>query len=379
MRFLLLFIIISCSVQKPLKFKYHSSKRYLASLTREDVNVAKIVGELKQSKIIPTGMDSTYLFVKLYDKEGNLLLNVDPSDLTLSTNVDIEAKPFTLKQGIYKAEILPRVKSKNIRMRVDWQEKILGPEIVLDTTLAPLKDELQLNKEIHFQTVGIGFEQSFSTPTDGFSFENIGDNKIVNTKKHPNSQRSFNFEYPEQARQNIAFQVDDASTEILSDTLHSMFWLFPRKQVPVVEQLSGTIDVTLPNGEKMIFSKESKEIVGGVFTEGPVDVSSDAEKRVYPALRYQGRGVLLRINGRGQSPQLGQDDDLTHNKIDLEYGMIGSEEVLIINGKTGQRCRKPKSDFWEPIDVNPIIFKFATDEEFDTYLRSHCGFGLPKF
>ncbi len=379
MRFLMFLVIISCSVQKPLKFKYHSSKRYLASLTREDVSVAKIAGELKQSKIIPTGMDSTYLYVKLYDKDGNLLTDVDPSDLTLSTNVDIEAKPFTLKQGIYKAEILPRVKSKNIRMRVDWQEKILGPEIVLTTTLAPVKDELELDKEIHFQSVGIGFGQSSSVPTDGFSFENIGDNRIVNSKKYPNSHRAFNFDYPEQARQNIAFEVDDAPNATVSHTLHSMFWLFPRKQIPVVEQLSGTMDVTLPTGEKMIFSKESKEIVGGVFSEGPLDVSQDKKKRIYPALKYHGRGVLLRVNARGQSPQLGQYDDLSQNKIDLEHGMTGSEDVLIINGQTGQRCRKPKSDFWEPIDVSPIVFRFATDEEFDLYLRNNCGFGLPKF
>jgi len=150
---------------------------------------------------------------------------------------------------------------------------------------------------------------------------------------------------------------------------------FPRKNMPIFEELSGTINVTLPTGEKIIFQKESKEIVDGVFVEGPVDVSPDRFKRHYPDLKYTGKGVVLRANARGQSPQIGQYEN---TKIDMDYGMRGSFDVLIINGTTGQKCRRPKSDFWEPIDVNPIEFKFSTDEEFDQYLKKNCGFTLPK-
>ena len=81
------------------------------------------------------------------------------------------------------------------------------------------------------------------------------------------------------------------------------------------------------------------------------------------------------MNARGQSPQLGDSDE---EKIDLEYGLKGSSEVLIMNGLTGERCRRPKADFWEPIDVSPIEFKFPTDAAFDEYLKRNCGFGLPK-
>jgi hypothetical protein len=158
--------------------------------------------------------------------------------------------------------------------------------------------------------------------------------------------------------------------------MHTLFRLFPRKQFPIVEQLSGTIDVTLPTGEKMIFRKDSKEIVDGVFQEGPLDLSSDRFKRQYADLRYTGRGVVLRANARGQSPQLGQFEKA---QIDMEFGLRGSADVLIINGSTGQRCRRPKIDFWDTIDVSPIEFKFPTDEGFDLYLKKNCGFGLPKF
>src|SRR5690606_16217732 len=99
------------------------------------------------------------------------------------------------------------------------------------------------------------------TATDGFSFENLGDNGIVDTQKHRDSSRSFNFDYLEQARQNLALQVDDSPNSTVSHTMHSIFMFFPRKQLPVVEQLEETLEVTLPNGEQMIFSKESKEII----------------------------------------------------------------------------------------------------------------------
>lgn len=380
MRFLILLLMFGCA-QAPLKYKYSSYKRYLASLTRDDLVVAKIEGEVKDQVLFASGMDSTFVVVKLYDADGNILTDVDPSDLTLSSSVDIEAKPFVMKQGIYKAQILPRVKSKSAVMRVDWQEKVMSNEIALKTTIAPLKNDLAPLNHEYFESKSvdeINVTRGSATPenkTDGFSFENLGDNRIVDHRRHPNSQREFSFEYLEQARQNLVMQIDDAPNGTVSHTMHSVFMFFPRKNMFLVEQLTGTIDVTLPTGEKMSFQKDSKEIVDGVFTEGPVDVSADRFKRQYADLKYQGKGVVLRVNARGQSPELGQFENV---KIDMEYGLKGSAEVLIMNGTTGQKCRRPKADFWEPIDVSPIEFKFPSDEEFDSYLKKNCGFGLPK-
>jgi hypothetical protein len=213
-------------------------------------------------------------------------------------------------------------------------------------------------------------------PTDGFQFENSGNNRIVDSSKQPERQREFEFSYPEQARQNLEMWFRDYPSDFDSHSLHSIFMVFPRKQLFLIEELTGTLDVTLPTGEKMIFRKDTKEVVGGVFLEGPMDkFEKERNKRTYADLKYQGKGVILRANARGQMPQQGQYET---NKIDLEYGNTGSVDALIINGTTGQRCRRPKIDFWEPIDVSPIEFKFPTDEEFDAYLKKHCGFGLPK-
>jgi hypothetical protein len=379
MRLFLLLLIIGCSSSTPLKFKFNSSKAYLASLTDESVHVARIELSFKDSTVFASGLDSTTLVAKLFDRDGAILTNVDPSDLTLSCSQDIEAMPFSLKQGIYKTSLLPRVKSPDIRMQVDWKNKIRSHVVVLKSTTAPMKDGLKpfhheyLEAKAHGEVM-VGRGSRFpASGSEEFSFVNVGSNKIV---KRSSTSRTFNFEYPEHARQNIAMQIDDAPNETISHTMHSIFMVFPRNQLPVLEQLKKTMEVTLSNGEKMIFDKDSKEIIGGVFQEGPLDEMAERTKRSYPDLKYVGRGVILRVNARGQSPQLSEYEK---EKIDLEFGNKGSAEVLIINGTTGQKCRRPKIDFWETLDVAPIEFKFATDEAFEIYLQNNCGFGLPKF
>jgi len=356
-----LILLQACTSVRPLKYKYTSSKRYLASMTAEDVKVARIEISFRDPVMLATGMDATQMRVQLFDRSGNELLNVDPNDLTLSTNVDIEAKPFSLKQGVYKTEILPRVKSPSITMRVDWQGKILSKEAVLKMQVQPLKNELApvINEFIVTNSLGeidvARGSGAMENTSESFSIDNMGDNRIVNTSQNPAASRNYNFEYPEHARQNLQLMIDDAPTATYSENLHSLIMVFPRKQVWTVEQLSGTLSVTIPTGEKMIFSKNSKEIVDGVFVEGPV------RKKTYPDLRYTGQGIFLRANGKGMSPQLDSSDS-----------------VFILNGSTGQKCQRPKEDFWEQIDVAPIEFKFPTDEEFDQYLKINCGFGIPK-
>ena len=257
MRLLLLLLLISCST--PLKYKYSHGQRFLASSPQADVKVARIEASLKDPLIFASGMDATFVIVKLFDADDNLLTNIDPYDLTVSASEDVSAKPFALKQGVYKAALLPSVKSPDIRLQVEWKEAIKSNILILQTTIAPLKDEMTpLHHEFsegrsHGElNIGRG-SASPEASTEEFSLVNVGDNSIVS---RPDSSRSFSFEYPEQARQNLALQVDDSPNDTVSHTMHSVFMFFPRKQLPVVEQLEATIDVTLPTGEKIIFQKE---------------------------------------------------------------------------------------------------------------------------
>lgn len=364
---------------KVLKYKYSQPNREPASKLEDKHKLERIQIELKDPVIFASGMDSTFLMVRLFNPNNEIITTIDPSELTLFSSEDMKAKPFVLKQGVYKAEILPKVKSKNIHLRVDWLERIFSDQVILKTTRSPMKQELAPLVHDFFQSKSIGEVNAIrgsltpETGTDGFLFQNLGDNIIVKSEKFPHPMRSFTFNYPEQAGQNLMLEVDDFLNSN-SQTKHSIFMFFPRKYIPIVEQLSGTLNVTLPNGEKMIFSKNSKEITDGVFLEGPVDTSSNLNAGHFPNLRYQGKGVILRANAIGHSPQL---EEFEKDKIDLEFGLNGSADVLLINGLTGSRCRRPKSDFWDKIDVSPIVFKFSSDKKLDAYLKKHCGFGIP--
>jgi hypothetical protein len=148
---------------------------------------------------------------------------------------------------------------------------------------------------------------------------------------------------------------------------------FPRLFLPFAEFSNGDVKVTIPTGEEILFA-ETGEIRDGIFEEGPVDIGPDRFKRHYADLKYMGKGIVLRANARGQMPQQGQFETA---KIDMEYGVKNSSEVLIINGTTGQRCRRPKIDFWSSEDVSPILFKFSSDRDFEQYLKEKCGFGIP--
>lgn len=379
MRILLLLFLVGCSTPSQLKYKFNTSKAYLASLTDESVEVGRIEVSFKDPVVFASGMDSTYMIAKLFDKDGALLTDVDPSDLTLSCSQDIEAKPFVFRQGIYRSDLLPRVKSPSIRMQVDWKSKVRSSVVTLKSTTSPMKDSLQpfnhefIEAKAHGEVM-VGRGSRFpASGSEEFSFVNVGNNRIV---KRSNNSRTFHFEYPEHARQNIAMEIDDAPNAKVSHTMHSYFMVFPRTQLPVLEQLEGTMVVTLANGEKLTFDKETKEIIDGVYEEGPLDTNANFAERSYPDLKYTGRGISLRVNARGQSPQLSQTEK---EQIDKSFGNKGSKDVLIINGITKQRCVRPKSDFWDAIDVSPIEFKFSTDEAFDVYLQNNCGFGLPKF
>jgi hypothetical protein len=382
MRGLWILLLLSCSSSPPLTFKIQSASRSVASNGAEKTEVprvARIQAKFNSPRIFSSGLDSAQLEVKLFDSQGNPLTQIDPAELYLSASHELEALPFTVKQGIYKTSILPRPKSKLIYIQVEWKNKIKGPILTLDASVFPLREKLRpqnqdyLESRTHGEIMVRRGNRTPSSMSEEFSFINVGINQIVSKTL---ASRSFHFEYPEQARQNIALHVEDALSEDSSEVLHSYFMFFPRKQLPVIEQTNDELVVTLPTGEKVSFDKTSKTLKSGVLYEGPQVSIPNTTGGQFADLKYRGRGVLLRANAQGASPQLG---DSSTEKIDLNHGIKGGQDVLIINGTTGQRCRRPKSDFWGPESDSIIEFNFSSDEAFEVYLENKCGFGLPKF
>jgi hypothetical protein len=327
--------------------------------------------ELSEKMVFANGANSVFLSVAISSDQ-----KINPKELKLISDVPIKSGDFSAVDGKYIVKITPTVKSPNAKLVVIWNDQS-SPVIELKTTLYPLTDKMLPHKttgNTMMWVAGLTYMRQDYLPEaqfEGFSLDNRGKNVIVNAQE---SLRDFEFEFDEQARQNISLMVSDAPNGTVSHTMHSHFAFFPRKYLPFAEINSKKeVTVTLPTGEQMMFA-ESGEIIDGVFEEGPVDVSPDRFKRHYADLKYRGKGILLRANARGQMPQQGQFES---TKIDMEYGIKYSADVLIINGSSGQRCRRPKIDFWPSEDVSPILFKFPTDKEFDTYLKAKCNFGIP--
>lgn len=364
------FAFIGCSQLK-------TGERKLASFSRQEEVQFQL--KLSSKTVFANGADAVSLSVQIKDELGNIL-QVKPSELKILADTEIGQTDFKVDGDELSALIRPKVKSSNIRLIIAYKEKFTSKVIELKTTLEAKKtaiEQMPWAPSVSLFVSGLYYGRSDNyTPEfyESFRFENDGVNRIVNSEAYPYSKRNFNFEFEQQAIQNNSMLVVDSPNEFISHGMYSHMMLFPRKYLPHAELDKNKVMVTLATGEQMILDAETGEIVGGVFTEGPVDVSGDRFKRHYADLKYQGKGILLRANARGQMPQQGQFETL---KIDMEYGIKGSTEVLIINGTTGQRCRRPKSDFWPSGDVSPIPFKFPSDKEFDAYLRSKCQFGIP--
>jgi hypothetical protein len=207
----------------------------------------------------------------------------------------------------------------------------------------------------------------------GFEFSNRGGNRVLPRRydiaKNLLYTRDFQFRFDDRARQDIHFAVTDwapASNRQfkLSELMNSVMLFFPRNYLPAIVSSGGRYIVTLPTGEQVEFDAASREIVGGVLSEGPVDLSSNRGTRKFPAVAYTGKGVSVRVDARGADPRIATTATVTN----------GSE-----NG-CGQRagcnqCQVPAEELWQ--QTGPVRFRFSSDAEFDRYLRVRCGFGLP--
>jgi hypothetical protein len=129
--------------------------------------------------------------------------------------------------------------------------------------------------------------------------------------------------------------------------------------------------VTLPNKEKMIFNANSKEIVGGVFTERPQSINKRGNANPID-LTYSGNGVVIRSSKNG---------DLPYGDIEKKDGSRApSISKAYISKKGFKDCEVDAKDIWytDSQRGNKSLIKkeFASDEQLDKFIKSHCGFSI---
>ncbi len=208
----------------------------------------------------------------------------------------------------------------------------------------------------------------------GFEFSNRGGNGILPPRydigKNLLFTRDFQFRFDDRARQDIQLFISDWAPSRdkqfrLSGLMNSIFHFFPRNYLPAIVGSGARYVVTLPTGEQVEFDAKTREILGGVFSETAVDLNPDRAARKFPGVNYVGKGVVVRANARGTDPRMGNTATITTGTpaTDCEKGIACSQ------------CQVPSKELWH--QNGAVRFKFSTDQEFDRYLLSRCGFGLP--
>jgi hypothetical protein len=284
-----------------------------------------------------------------------------------------EAQPApsaVARQGIETSSEIARQTIKP----VPFPESILAVP-VSDTASAQLKyDTVVFGRTSDSSPSGWQYRLNRNNQIVGFEFSNRGGNRILPNRydigKNLLFTRDFQFRFDDRARQDIHLAVADWAPSAdrqfrLSELMNTIMHFFPRNYLPAIKGLDGRYVVTLPTGEQVEFNALTREILSGVFAEAPVDLTPNRAARKFPAVTYSGKGLVVRVNARGADPRLGTTATIT----------TGSPAADCSKGRNCDQCQVPSRELWN--QNGAVRFKFPTDAEFDQYLRSRCGFGLP--
>jgi hypothetical protein len=248
------------------------------------------------------------------------------------------------------------------------EKETVAPAIKYDTVLT--KRSVQVAAHSGWQ-----YRNNRQSQIVGFEFSNHGGNRIL-PHRHDVSRnqlytRDFQFRFDDRARQDVHLSITDwvASRDKqfrLSELMNSVMLFFPRNYLPAVVTIGDRNILTLPTGEEVLFNAATHEVSGGVFSEAPVDLNPDKSLRQFPAIRYTGKGVMIRADARGSDPRLG-----TVAKVTTGSPAPDCED------KDCNQCEVPAKEIWA--QSGAARFKFAQDQELHKYLLSRCKFGLPDF
>jgi hypothetical protein len=185
---------------------------------------------------------------------------------------------------------------------------------------------------------------------NGFLFSNYGVNEIAGKPIVSGNEveREWKFVSRDNSkRETFLWLTDDGGSGKISDRMDSMLVFIPRKVKPTAKLIGEEVHVTIPTGEVIVFDKKTKVVKSGVMKEGKVDVNPDKYKRKFAPMNYEGNGIVLRIDHRGEDPRV-------------------FAKMVSISQK-GKTCQIPRSDLWENVS-----FKFADDSQLIDFLNKKC-------
>lgn len=209
-----------------------------------------------------------------------------------------------------------------------------------------------------------------SESVKSFKFSNMGENKIVK-KSGFGIGRDFEFLFEDQARSDLGLLIWDMPDQKESHGHLKLMMFFPRTYLPkasyYADDNKDTITVMLPNGEDVIFNGKTKEIIGGVLSEAPMEQDKEGNA-IEPQVNYSGAGVVLWAHAINDYPVGLSPKELLANK--KAYIKKAGKKLCIVNA----------NELWYTDDSlgGNILFnkKYVTDLAFDRFTKNKCGFSI---
>jgi hypothetical protein len=341
--------------------------------------------------------DNLQVKLELKDNEGSPVIIKDPTDVKVSKSLDATISQLEVSQDTITFKVVSGYEQGALDLELNIKNKIIKTDSV----------SINLNEKYTFdpdyKSIGtVTYIKGISSPIDemkritGYNFDNTAMYQDQKSKTFIDGGegRSFSFDQTQQTFQQLHLDVTDTPTEFLSHMMHSHLYFFPRKQLFQAKPIDKeTALLTLPTGEMLIMQSKDSEIISGALKEcSPIHMGENISrhKRDWAQINYQGKGLVIRVNARGQFPEL---SNWNKNKIRAaeenaqvidgydcidNTGYIGAEGVYIYNGSTKEVCTRTKKEFWTKTSEGGYIFKFPKDEQLDQYLQEKCNFGIPK-
>lgn len=201
-----------------------------------------------------------------------------------------------------------------------------------------------------------------------FSIINSGSPRIV----PKGLERSYRLRFQGYALHNAKMMIQEKSKPTGKDShfiQRTSLYFFPRKTLPTLKLIEssakgGVLELRLPTGERVCFDRNTKQIVGGVLREdGPLDANPDRYHRHFARVSYKGRGVMIRVDQRGETPEEA-----------AAFGVAKRATILFGN----RTCRVSPSLLWEQTS-GWYAFRFPTDAGFYAFLQKTCRWNKIDF
>jgi hypothetical protein len=413
--YLIVYLSLGLSVGDHLELKNYLNARTDARFTKDSNNIEKIlpkgtVGEVLDIKPMPSGnfgikikIESGENYWVYYNKKTPAMDLIDSKNTKIEkmTNqkqinsvknvkllkpqlafLDSENK-FVLdstKEAVKNlekksiAQLVPAIKSTDCIPSKMPESNVPEAKYKETDTVMPYREIS--NSSLHSkscQTSESGWDFCKSTESgliEGIKLINNGPNSIVKTNEYY-IRRELGFEFDDHARSDIKLLIVDSPDDTTSHATYSVMLFFPRSVLPSIKKIGDVLEVTLPNKEKVQFNAKTKEIIGGVFKEGPM-AQSENKKAKPAAIIYTGEGVVIRADKSG---------DLPYGDIEKKDGKSApSISTATISKKGFKDCKIPSKDIWytdEKKGGNTFIMpSLASDQGMDEFINKKCGFSL---